>query len=321
MRNPAVLPDEVQRRIYFYQVLAADGQKLPYPFDPVPALNHIMTLPFDVKAKHNRYYDDAFGGTLCCWQDQTRQFPSLVLANIRRKDFPHMELNGQLTSLAIPVAGGLAEPIHVVFFRNDVAGMTFAGLEYNFYGPRANRVSEYFGEKAEGKVPLISLSALVDQDTSQRLRRLQNFRLFRMRINQSAIELVKDIDQGLGSAFGEMLNIASSDHEAEIMVKGKGRRSLPNAITDMVKRLIVPELYDSNSPTKALNFEIGGTNRETNHLDIVDLLSEKLISKKQIKLANTRDRILDNGATFDAIEDAYDELKDQLVNAASVELT
>lgn len=320
MSKPTTATVTVERRIYFYLVTAMDTRKLTVPFNPIPALQRIRSLPFEVESTPNRYFNDVDGDSISCWIAGGRKYPSIVLARIRRRDLPHMELNGQLTSLNIPLAGGLAEPIHAMFIRNDNAGVTFIGSEFNFHGPRASRIADYFMDKAKGVVRPFALVGLTDQNTSRQLRRLQDVRLFRLRISPSALELVNDVDPAIGTVFKQMLGSDSSQEEVEIMIKGQGRHSISRQMQERVKRLIVPELYDKASPTQALKLEVGGTNRETNRLDVVDLLSEKLISKKQIKLANSRDRILDKGATFDAIEEAYEELKDQLVDAAGLEL-
>jgi hypothetical protein len=68
----------------------------------------------------------------------------------------------------------------------------------------------------------------------------------------------------------------------------------------------------------ALSFVVGGHDRETQRLESVDVLKDHLISNKKIVRMNHKSRALDDNAAYDAIEEAYRDLRTDLEAAASV---
>ena len=61
-----------------------------------------------------------------------------------------------------------------------------------------------------------------------------------------------------------------------------------------------------------------GVNAETDRVEDIDVLRDLFITTRQIVRVSGRVRALDPTAAFDAVEEAYDELKDELESAAGV---
>ncbi len=67
-----------------------------------------------------------------------------------------------------------------------------------------------------------------------------------------------------------------------------------------------------------VQFEVTGLNGETGTIDLVDVLSDKLVARRQIVRQAGRGRGLDDASAYAAIDDAHRELEEELVRAASV---
>ena len=146
------------------------------PFDPTPALQHVQHLPYDI---NGRYLDDG-EVSLCCWVDRATASHRLRFAQIRRTGLPQLEQAGALSDLRIPTNAGLAETIHIVVFPDNIVG-----ADFNFFGPRLCRFSRYLKEKAPNHLPDILFQPLLRHDISRLLTKLQNIRLFHLRIRAS----------------------------------------------------------------------------------------------------------------------------------------
>ena len=298
----------VKRNIYFYRAhVGTDGSGEPLPFDLTPALRNINSLPF---LPTGRYLDDG-DSRLCCWVDRADPEQRFRLGQIRRSDLPLVENQGNLQDLAIPQDSGLAEAIHVVLFQDNIVGSDF-----NFYGPRLSRLSHYLSAKASPWCPDVTFEPLLRQDVEDQLDRLQDIRLFHLKIRASYATIVAEADSDLGAAFGAAAR-AGSAQQLEIVLRPEkySRDSLSRRMLDTVRRLIRrPDLR-----TEASKFQIKGVRSDTNAVEIVDVLRDQLITSKAIMRQSERGRALNKWAAYGAIEEAFDELKGDLISAAGVE--
>jgi hypothetical protein len=291
----------VERSIYFYRVDAGlDDIGRPLPFDPAPALRHIHALPF---TRDGRYWENVDGNAICCWVDQNVPPHKLRLATVRRAGLPHLEQAGILSPLALPSASGLVEQIHVVFFRDNIVG-----AEFNFYGPRLSRLRQYLSEKAKDSCQPLTFEPLLRQDIADQLSRLQDVRLLQLRIRASYAATIAEADQDLGSAFAAAARAGEAEVlEITLRPPAYSRGRLSDRILSTVKRLAgLNDLRDEVSC-----FVLKGLDNATGRVELVDILSDQLIAKKQI----FREDIC---SAHGAIEEAYNELQDQLLTAAGV---
>jgi hypothetical protein len=234
-----------------------------------------------------------------------------VLGDIRRRFLPQIEEKGVLSNLPIPPTSGLAEAIHVVFFPNNIVGS-----EFNFYGPRISRLSRYLSEKSSDIAPVPRFESLLRRNISDKLDRLEDVRLFQLKIRRSFIDVVKDADEDLGAAF-EAAARAGDAEDVEIVLKARAYSRAPIAkrLMTTIKRLVESEQLRE----EAERFVVRGRNEATERVEMIDVLSDKLISSQQIVLQNERTRTLNSTSAYAAIGRAYNELRRELEAAAGID--
>jgi hypothetical protein len=301
----------VTRKIYFFRAdVGSDDAGQPLPYDPQPALDHIRQLPFRSGADGN-YWDGPEDSVTCCWVDNDQAPRRLRLGDIRRRYLPRVEDAGVLTDLQIPRTSGIAEEIHVIFFPENIVGS-----EFNFYGPRMSRLRRYLAAKTADIAVVPYFEALLRRDVLEKLNNLEDVRLFQLKIRRSWIDTVTQADRDLGAAFDAAARAGQAE-EVEIVLKSQAYSR--NPIASRLLRTAGRLLRSDQATNEASRFIVRGQNQETGRVDTLDLLSDKLISSQQIVLANARTRTLDSNSTYAAIRRAYDELNEELLEAAGVD--
>lgn len=303
----ADLPEEAARRIHFYRMhagLEANGRRTP--FDIVPSLRTINKLPF---ADPGRYMDNGDGNTTCAWIDSGK-LPRMRLATIRKTDLPQFENAGRLADLNLPVDGGLVEAMHLVFFADNVVG-----AEFNFYGPRASRLRDYLRHVAPVESQnLTKVRSLGRGDILAQLKRLDSIRLLTIRASPSYAEILAEEDTDLGSIMTAAANVDGAEQVAiSISVAPRSRDThLATKVFDAIKRLAKKGKINEELVSK---FEVRGFSEDLHRLDTVDLLKDFLVSDQKVTKVTARSRGLVSATVYQAIEDAYSEMKDQINKA------
>ena len=299
----------VERKIYFYRIEVPGGNGGGRAtFDLAPVLEYIDGLPF---TSDGRYLEAAERNATCCWVDRGRPPHRLRMANVRRSGLPQVERGGRLSRLNIPAESGLVEQVHVVCFPDGIIGS-----EFNFYGPRLSRLGRYLTVKAGALCPEIRFEPLLREDVVQQLMRLGDIRLLQLRIRAGYAAVVAQADRDLGAAFQAARRAGEAD-EVEVILKpraySRGRLSerILTAVRTLARRTDVRESVE--------RFVVKGLDRETQQVEMIDVLSDYLISRKQIILEDPRTRALNSGSAYAAVEEAYEELRDELRAAARAE--
>jgi hypothetical protein len=300
-------PPTVERKVYFYRVEAGlDDAGRPLPFDPRPALTHISGLPF---TPGGRYWEQEESVT-CCTVDRLEGRERLRLINVRRSGLPQVEDGGEFTPLALPLTSGLAEPIHIVHFGDNIIG-----AEFNFYGPRATRLAGYLAEKAAAFPPRVALQPLLRHDVADQLAALQDIRLFDLKISAAYTDTIEEADRDLASAF-KAAGRAGDAEELQIILRPRAysRGTLSGRLLAAAKRLVRRnDLRESSS-----HFVVRGLSETTGRVEPIDVLRDQLISVKQIVRQDGRSRAVDSHSAYEAVEAAYGELEEQIRGAAAL---
>jgi hypothetical protein len=299
----------VERKIYFYKAdigVNSSGQLLR--FDPLQILQLIDSFPWDQAGKYSESWD---GKTTCCWVDSTDVPQKLRFAFVRKSDFPQLEHHGKLLPLSIPSDSGLADQIHVAFFPNNIVG-----CDFNFYGPRLSRLAEYFSTKAPNLChQSLMFRPLLRQNVLDEFNRLGKIRMFKLRIRESYAEALRSANQSLADTFRSAASVGQAE-EVEIILKpaSHSRGWLSSEIFDVIRKLLrMPDLRQ-----EARAFVIKGLDRETRKIVDIDLLSDKLISKRKILQLDNRSRALDKDSAYLGIQSAYEELREELEVASEI---
>jgi hypothetical protein len=307
-------PETAERRIHYYRVDAGlDDDGVPVPVDLDAALRHINELQF---TDEGRYLPGDGDTVTCAWVDRLDEPAALRLATIRRSGLPHIEETGNLSPLDIAENQGIAEPIHVVLFNETILGVpsTIAGSEFNFYGPRISRLAFYLSRRAPTGTRRVTFRPLLRNDTREILGRLSDIRLFRLRINRAYVDEIQATNESLGGAFAAASDVGQAeDLEVVLRPRRHSRGRIAEGMLGVARRLAGRDDLREG----AINFEVRGFNAETEHVELVDILSDRLIATRRILREGTRSRALDRWATYAAIEDGYTEMRNDLITAAS----
>ena len=309
-QNP--IRNGVERKIHFYRVdIGADAGGRPLPFDPLPALNVIGSLSFD-KSDAGRYEVGDDGNALCVTRLDTSSQTRIKVefGRMRRNALPQQEMAGSVTDLNLAPNAGLLEAIHVVFFPNNIVG-----CEYNHYGPRVSRLGDYMHAKSRKAVKRATFIPLVREDPIKQLDRLGEIRLFEMRVHPSYTESIRHVDNSLADAFDANANVfESKDVQVVLIPSDQGRVPARDRFLTPLRNLF---RQDGLSPSVE-RLQIRGRCRDTGRVETIDLLKDQLVATKSIVRLNDRGRALNPESAFNAIIEAYEEVQDEIEEAAGI---
>lgn len=305
-RRPRI--PQVDRRIQFYRI--SFGQTpagVPVHLDLGPLLQQINALAF---AENARYVAGPDGTSLCCWPDRRDAMPyRFRIGVIRRGGLPRLENAGALSDLTIPQDAGLVELTHCVSFEHGIVGAVF-----NFYGPRPSRFASYLNSRAQLPQPA-EMEALLHQDVHRRFARLNNLKLLDLKVRPAFIETLEEADQDLGSAFAAAREAGGAEHVQIVLRSGRARRE---HLADRVLGFVRTLLHRDDLQENAERFVVKGFDRDAERVEELDLLNDKLVTKKSIIRQNGRSRALNDASAYEAVEEAFNELRDELLQAAGV---
>jgi hypothetical protein len=311
-RRPRRANPTIERKIHFYRVDAgvnAGGQ--PIVYDPRPALQTIDRLPFTDDGR-GRYLIDDDGNAIGVWPEVGAARTALRFCQVRRNGLPQVEQAGVVNDLNIADDAGLLEPVHVVFFGENILG-----ADFNFYGPRLSRLGYYLRAKAGGNGPLLQFMPLLRQDVAAQLNRLDDIALFDLRIKAAYVETVRQADESLGAAFEANARILDGDAEDIQLIlrteRGQ-RRGAVRRLGQAIRNLVGARDFREH----AERFQVRGRMNDTGKIDTIDLLKDQLIATKQILRVGERSRAVQAESAFQAIETAYAELRGSLRVAAGL---
>ena len=308
MTNPRGKKRSVTRSIHFFRMDAgADASGKPVKIDLAAAVEEVSKLPFGPTSR--RYWTQPSGDAIGLWVPSVTAYDRFSLATIRRSSLPQSELNGTLSDLNLGAGAGLHEPVHMKVLPNNILG-----VEFNFYGPRPSRLPMYL-EHAIASKNGFELEALLRQDAAAQLKNHSEIRVLDLYIRPSYVASVEEANKGLGKAF-RAIEAASKAEVIGLTLRPEPykRTALGAKMLKGVKRLAKRKDLNENVST----FKVKGFNQVEDRSELLDLLQDQLVAKKQILTLGDRSRAIDPGSAFDAIDEAYDELESQIEAAAGI---
>ena len=304
-------PGTLERKIYFYRAdIGADEGGQPLAFDPVPALDEIDSLPFTNDA-HGRYEFDADGNALSVRKHNTVPNVTLQFGRVRRNGLPQLEQAGNISDLVLDADAGLLEAIHVVFFPDNIVG-----AEYNHFGPRVSRLGSFLYDKSGKAVPRAIFSAILRGDAAKQLDRLSDLRVLELSVLPSYIDVVRQSHVSLADALAANGRVLENPKVLQVILKPQ-REASTGFLSNMIGGL--KELVSNGNVREGADrLQVHGKCEDTDRVETIDLLKDQLISTRAIVRMNPRSRALVPAAAFQAIQEAYRDLHDELTAAASV---
>ena len=298
----------VTRAIHFYRAsIGRDAAHRLIPFNVRPHLSEIDELSWETG---DRYLDSGDGVDIACWLRRTRGRPRMIFANVRRSGLPQIEEFGELTAMPLTGRQGISDAIHVVFFADGIVG-----CDFNFYGPRPSRAGWYLRERTSAPDSL-SFERLAHPDVIDQLRRLEGLRLFTLRVSRADIDALASVDQSLHDAFAAAARVGDAPEiEVTARVEGHAREVLDEQFQALSERL----LRAPGIAHLARTLKVVGVDPDTSRATEINLLSDALVSRRQVLRENAEDRAIDPRSAFAAIEESFEQLQDLLRRAASVQ--
>ncbi len=171
----------------------------------------------------------------------------LQLAYVRKGGLPHYEENSPPQPLQLPNNGGLYEPTHMVFFKEG-----FVGVEYNHFGPRISRLSQYFPKKCPSLIEFASFYPLLDNNIYNQIERMGEISSFQIKIQKDIIQMSKDLDDNLFDSLRALGELNNQIQELEIIIRPrrKGHLNIRGMIFKMPEWLKNSHVKDGVSKIK-----------------------------------------------------------------------
>ena len=300
----------VERKIYFYRLWIGQYEEgVPAVFDPRPALAHIRQL---VAAED--WYQDAGDGNVFCLLPEGEEAgnPTARFCLVRRTGLPQLEAAGQIVDLNIADEQGLLESIHVVFFEDNIVG-----ADYNHFGPRFSRLPIYMAGKAQEEIPnRIRVTNLVRGDPSAVLDTLDGLHLVDLSVIPPHIEVVRQHNQGLGAALTASAEITAEPEVVSLNIK-PSRNTEAGFLQDF-KDVLQAMVRNQEFRAGAKKLKVQGRRQGQRKIETFDLLKDEITVSAQMIRLNPRGRALDPNHAYAQIAEAYNELYDDIQEAAGL---
>jgi hypothetical protein len=225
---------------------------------------------------------------------------------------PQLEEAGVVSDLNIAANAGLLEPVHVVFFADNIVG-----ADFNFYGPRLSRLGFYLQVKSDNAIPLATFYPLLRNDVAAQLDHLTELRLFDLKVKPAYIETIRQADASLGDAFAANARVLDGNSE-EIQLVLKPSKNTRHSALERLLGPIKTLVRGGDFREHADRFQVKGEHDQSGKVETIDLLRDQLIARKQMLRLREKGRAVDPDSAFDAINAAYEELRVQLREAGGI---
>lgn len=305
----------IKRKIMFYNVEIGriSGQEMNI-IDDVNEIENIMlngdriirNLPFDLNAINSRYLCKDNNNDLSMYIDSFQN--GIIEGRIvlcRRSLLPSIESQGMLSDLEIDENAGIAEITHFKYFVRD----KILGVEYNFHGPKSTQIAEYFQQKLQNIIQMFNIHTISDNSWSRLLEddRYQ-ITMFSFKATRSASDILNQLNSGLGQAFDAIASINNVE-EIELIIRKKSRTNGCIEASNFNLRNFFENNFIHRQEFDKL--KIGIRTDEGNKE--INLLEDRLCISKTVELMTGRSRTVLSTSIYSKIQEAFDELRDQLV--------
>ena len=301
----------VKRRIHFFRAdSGTEASGLPVAARPREWLRELQELEF-TDDDTSRYLAIEDGDVLWAKELDQSSYPAMQFCRSRRSALPQRERRGTISDLGIEPDEGLVEPVHTVFFPNNVVG-----AEYNHFGPRISRLSYYLEKKLGGQKT--RFRPLLRENAEDILDRLLDLRVLEFNIDRSAIESLEQVDQSLASAFDANRNLVTGQERISVVLKFE-RTDQAGALqrfSGMIRHILGAD----DGPGSVMKLSARGKLYDTNRVQTIDLLSDFVVFESEFMCVSPRSRAIDAGSAVSIIEGVYLANQESLERAASMDM-
>lgn len=169
--------------------------------------------------------------------------------------------------------------------------------QYNHYGVRSSAIAGYFSSFATNQTNSYELNIKLDADAERRFQAANEVRRFEIGLD---LTQMRAQDRTLGLGLGEVARIGAGMDGAKLKlvlsVGSERKRHLIGRVKDALKDMI-------DNTVMVTSAEIAGRENPDGHIDVVDLLDEKLAIESNITIGPGRR--LDQAERFKALKSAW----------------
>jgi hypothetical protein len=284
---------EIERRIYFYQVVMDDGSE----WRRADVLRAIDALQGDDRLM-------ALGNDQWAWPlvdriPRGREGGRLRFFRDRRSNLPGMATQMQVRALPIPANAGLVEPTHVVLGGDGVIA-----AEYNHQAPR---ITSQFARYLQTKLDLeLHIEAFVQGSIVEQLERLDYITLFEASLEPTDGLVQMLVDSGPFGDAVERLAHASEGRRVYVRMSSDKENDGFTANAKQFLRKMLPYVESDHGP-KVLRVE--GLDPVPGDIEVVDLLKQKLVRAEDFEQPDARTKALDTTSAYQHIDRALAEVR------------
>ncbi|HUX86948.1 MAG TPA: hypothetical protein VMW65_08095 [Chloroflexota bacterium] len=224
----------------------------------------------------------------------------MVFVRSRRVGLPQVDEAGEFSPLNIPTTSGIAEVTHVRFFDDNLIA-----ADFNFHGPPVSALSSYFRRTCNPVCPNVKFAPLLSQVALDQMDSMDTIKLARVRVARPYIATLQAASASLNASFASAAEVGGAEDFELVLRPQKYTGGTLNAIA--VKQLWRRLRGLNEEHLAILELKVEGRINDTDVL--IDLLSDKLIVKKQVIQINERSRAIDPASAFAAIGEAFDEVE------------
>lgn len=302
---------KTKRSIFFYTLKGTNtftGQNTE-DVDLIEVLKEINKLPH--KNGINGKYLESRGYPELSLQEASFR-NNLCMGKIgfrRTHDLPYKENGGSEKPLLLSPGECLFEPSHFVLLKNKVLG-----IEYNHHGPKAANLRIYIERKGFGNVSEVKLAYLIKPDVMKKLKKMKILTSVKIKVEQSGLQALSVIHDSIKKGAKSLLEINEGINTVEFTLNAVPRKKDRGfTINHLVKNL--GKALGTDSAKGITKFEVKGIDSEFMKTDEVNVLSDKIVSKKTVEIKTTDHRYIDSADMYQKIIDAYEENKDDIQNS------
>ncbi|MBB6245692.1 DUF6731 family protein [Rhodanobacter sp. A1T4] len=176
--------------------------------------------------------------------------------------------------------------------------------QYNHYGVRPSAMAGYFSSYAANQANSYELTIKLDPDAQRRFLAANEVRRFEMALDLTKMR-AKDRQQGIG--LGTIAAIGADLDGAKLKITISVGTERKRRLTGRVKDALTQMIQHTDMVTSA---QIAGRETPDGHIEVVDLLDEKLVTESHITIGPGRR--LDQNERFRALAWAWSNWRNVL---------
>jgi hypothetical protein len=269
--------------------------------------SHIHGLPYSEEGRFFRVGEENFLSTIVDSSD----YPIRIRFGITRKGgLPLVEENGPPQPLELGEDAGLYEPIHAIIFENGIIG-----AEYNHFGPRLPRLSDYLQAKFPDHVDNVEILPLMKPGIESEVERMGGIRMFRLKLNKDIVSYAQRLDSSIYDMFNAAMAVNNQIEDVEVILRAKPRHYFD---MDEVKRKIPLWLTSSEAQSGIEKFQVDALDNEIGKTGSFDLLMNYIRSDKRVVQLDPRYRCVNSASMYGRIIEAYGELQTDINRVLNV---